>query len=129
MTLADRLKAAILEHGPMAECHLATTVRKRREEVAAELHRHPDRFIHNGLKARASKWDVRPEVENGPRAPSYTVAELAERWRLDEGLVHTFVLGPEGFLERGFLESVNGNGQVRVTELGLRVSHQVNGAA
>jgi hypothetical protein len=58
MTLADRLELAILEHGPMAECHLATTVRKQRQEVTVVLRSEP-RFVHNGLKARASRWDVR----------------------------------------------------------------------
>jgi hypothetical protein len=42
--------------------------------------------------------------------------------------VRTLVLGEGGFVERGFLESVDGNGRVRVTELGLQVSHGLNGA-
>jgi hypothetical protein len=58
MTLADRMVAAILAHGPMPECHLATTVGARKADVSAELECNPA-FVHNGLKARASRWDVR----------------------------------------------------------------------
>jgi hypothetical protein len=59
VTLADRIEAVLLEHGPMAECHLATTVQKRRDEVTLALRSNPDRFLHNGRRARASRWDVR----------------------------------------------------------------------
>jgi hypothetical protein len=65
VTLADRIEAVILEQGPAPECHLATALRKRRDEVTLALRGNPDRFVHNGLKARASRWDVRREVVNG----------------------------------------------------------------
>jgi hypothetical protein len=65
VTLADRLEAVLLELGAMAECHLATAVQKRKEDVRAELERYPLRFVHNGKKARASRWDVRRRDEAG----------------------------------------------------------------
>jgi hypothetical protein len=68
VTLADRIAAVILEQGPMAECHLATAVQKRRDEVTLALRSNPDRFVHNGLRARASRWDVRREVFDGTAA-------------------------------------------------------------
>jgi hypothetical protein len=58
MTLSARMVAAFLANGPMAECHLATTVRARKDDVSAELECNP-MFVHNGRKARASLWDVR----------------------------------------------------------------------
>jgi hypothetical protein len=75
---------------------------------------------------RASRWDVRAGTTNGT-APSYTLADLALRWGCDEGLVRTIVLGEGGFLERGFMESFDGDGRVRVADLGLRVSKRLNG--
>jgi hypothetical protein len=71
MTLADRIEAVILEHGPMPVCELAPAVKKQKAEVIAALNTNPDRFVHNGMKARASRWDVRREVHNGvPRFES-----------------------------------------------------------
>ena len=115
MTLADRLAEAILEHGPMAECHLATTVRKRRDVVTAELVRNPERFVHNGLKARASRWDVSP-------VPSIDATEAALRWRCDIETARTIIFGEGGFVERGYVASLNGNGRVFLTERGLEVA-------
>jgi hypothetical protein len=129
VTLADRLAAVLLEQGPMPACDLAPAVKKQKTEVLAVLYGHPDRFAHNGLKARASRWDVRPADPNGTVNPTYRLDELALRWGFDERLVHTLVLGEGGFLERGFMESVDGNGRVRVTELGRIASHVLNGAA
>jgi hypothetical protein len=37
-------------------------------------------------------------------------------------MARTFDFGPEGFLERGFVESVDGSGRVRMTELGRQKS-------
>jgi hypothetical protein len=79
MTLADRLAAAILEHGPMAECHLATTVRKQRAEVTLALKSNPHRFVHNGKKARASRWDVR----RSPQALGQHVEPAGVTWPAD----------------------------------------------
>jgi hypothetical protein len=69
VTLADRLAVEFVQHGPMAECHLATTVRKRKDDVSAALEANPDRFVHNGRKARASRWDVREVVDSPSRPP------------------------------------------------------------
>jgi hypothetical protein len=106
------MKAAILQYGPMAECHLATTVKVRKADASAELERHPHLFVHNGLKARASRWDLR----------GFTAEELALRWGLESAEINTIVFGADGFLERGFVESVDGNGRIRVTELGRQAS-------
>jgi hypothetical protein len=65
VTLADRLAVVILERGPMPVCDLAPAVRKQKTEVISALNGNLDRFVHNGLKARASRWDVRREVSNG----------------------------------------------------------------
>jgi hypothetical protein len=56
--------AEVLEHEPLPVCVLATTVQKQKAEVIAALNANPDRFVHNGLKARASRWDVRRERAN-----------------------------------------------------------------
>ena len=63
MTTADRIADVLVEQGPMPVCVIATSVRKQKAEVIAALNANPDRFVHNGLKARASRWDVRPECE------------------------------------------------------------------
>jgi hypothetical protein len=65
MTLADRLESVLLERGPLPVCELAPAVRKQKAEVIAALNGNPDRFVHNRLKARASRWDVRRERQNG----------------------------------------------------------------
>jgi hypothetical protein len=61
VTLADRI-AEVLERKPLPVCVLATTVQKQKAEVIAALNANPERFVHNGLKARASRWNVRREV-------------------------------------------------------------------
>ena len=97
------------------------------------LHSDP-RFEHRGTR-RASRWSVREAVNavdspNGEGAvtTTSTVDELARRWKCDPAMVNTIVFGAEGFLERGYVESVDGNGRVRVTQLGRHVSHVLNGA-
>lgn len=116
MTLADRIAGVLLEQGPLSACTLAPTVRKRKLEVLEVLHSDP-RFVRTG-KARASRWSVR-EVCNGgvSNLPTFTVAELAERWKCEPGMATMFIFGEEGFLERGFMECVDGNGRVRSTGL------------
>lgn len=126
MTLADRLANVLVEQGPLPTCVLATTVRKQKAEVVAALHASPDRFVQSG-KARASRWSVR-EVANGVGdLPTFTVDELAARWEraldLDRFVATRFV---SWWIERGLLESVDGNGRVRVTELGRRKSEAWN---
>lgn len=62
MTLADRIEAALREHGPLPVCVIATTVRKQKAEVISALNAHPERFVHNGREARASRWSVREDL-------------------------------------------------------------------
>ena len=83
MTLADRLVDAILEYGPMPVCELATTVRKQKAEVIAALNGNPDVFVHNGLKARASRWDVRPEFRARADLPERSVRDIDVMWPPD----------------------------------------------
>ena len=117
--LADRLEATLLEHGPRSACRLAMEVRRRKTDVLAAL-RDP-RFRRTG-KGRASQWDVVP-----PR--SFDAEEAAERWLCSTETAGEIVFGPEGFLERGFVASLNGNGRVVVTELGLAMAGTLEGAA
>ena len=112
MTLADRCEAVLLER-PMPAGTLAATVRKRKADVLETLHGNPDRFVHSG-KRRASLWSVRT-------SSGYTVAELAARWGRDRDMASAIIFGREGFLERGLVQSLNGNGRVVVTTRGLRL--------
>ena len=71
-------------------------------------------------------------------SPSFTVNELVARWGADDGLEHwspgdedaarAIIFGRGGFVERGYLEPVAGNGCVRVTELGRVYSELLRGA-
>lgn len=117
MTLADRIADVIEELGPLPGCVLATTVRKQKAEVIAALHADP-RFVKTG-RARSSRWSVRDPEADEPG--SLTVAALAARWEgdLDRFTATSFVAW---FVEIGYLESVDGNGRVRVTERGRRAS-------
>jgi hypothetical protein len=63
------------------------------------------------------------------RQSSFDAAEAAERWRCSPKTADEFIFGPEGFLERGFVASLNGNGRVVVTELGLVAAATVEAAA
>ena len=122
MTDADRMVALLIEWGPMPSCHLATSLRKRRADVDRELRAHPRRFVHNGQKARASRWgvigDVVPTTVD-ERIGSIDTDELAARWEaLLELSAYTATSFVNGFVERGVLERIDGNGRVRVTELG-----------
>jgi hypothetical protein len=126
VTLADCIAEAIAAYGPMPECRLATEVKKRREVVSAELERNPT-FIHNGRKARASRWDMREVTGELDDVPTFTVEELATRWEVEHELdVYTATSFVTWWVERGFLEPVDGNGRVRVTELGRLKSEAWN---
>jgi hypothetical protein len=107
MTLADRIEAVLVEHGPMPSCHLATWLYKRRDEVDRVLAAHPGRFVHNGRKARASRWGL------------FDADALANRWEalleLDAFTARSFV---SHWIETGLLEPVDRNGRVAVTEHG-----------
>lgn len=116
MTLADRLASVLLER-PLPAGTLATTVRKRKAVVLETLHGNPERFAHAG-KRRRSLWSVRT-------CGGYTVDELAARWGCDREMASAIIFGREGFLERGFVESLNGNGRVVVTPRGLEAAAAV----
>ena len=116
MTLADRCEAVLLER-PMPAGTLAATVRKRKADVLETLHGNPDRFVHSG-KRRASLWSVRT-------SSGYTVDELAARWGRDREMASAIIFGREGFLERGLVQSLNGNGRVVVTTRGLEAAAAV----
>jgi hypothetical protein len=92
---------------------LALAARRRWATVLETLHEDP-RFVQSG-KRRASRWNVR----------SFDASEACGRWGIDLETAHEFIFGPEGFIERGFVSSLNGNGTVRVTERGLAVSYAV----
>jgi len=86
VTLADRI-ADVLVLEPMAECALATEVRKRRCEVCAALEA-DTRFRHNGLKARASRWELVPSTRSKPEddgRSTMSTEELAERLQMPTG--------------------------------------------
>jgi hypothetical protein len=120
MTVADRLEAFIAEHGAQPGGTLSVELGIRKSTVLAELHGNPDRFVHYG-KRRASRWDV--------RKTSFDALEAAARWGCDPEMADEIIFGEEGFLERGFVASLNGNGRVVVTELGLSVAAMVEAAA
>jgi hypothetical protein len=128
VTLADHIEAVLVDRGPLPVCEIAPAVRKQKALVIATLTAHPDRFAHNGQGARASRWDVR----------AVRVADLVERWtRLElvsdpDGRISEYQAGAfvAYWLERGLLESADGNGRLRVTELGAdlsRVLHEGGG--
>ena len=123
MTLADCIEAVLLEQGPLPVCSIAPAVRKQKADVIATLNGNPNRFVHNGRKARASRWDVRdPYVEEPVAAcvdDELDADELARRWQreldLDAFTARSFV---SHWVETGGLERVDGNGRVTVTEAG-----------
>lgn len=112
MTLADLLESAILSHGPLSCGTLAVAVRKRKATVLEALRCDP-RFVRTG-KTKASRWDV--------KKASFDAAEAAAYWGCDRELAAEFIFGPEGFLERGLVASLNGNGRVAVTADGLALT-------
>lgn len=125
MTLADRLELALLEQGPLPACTLAPAVRKRKLEVLEVLHSDP-RFVRTG-KARASRWSVR---QVSTVVETFTVDELAARWECDLELdPHQAAGFVAWFAEIGYLERVDGNGRLRVTDYGLELSAVLHDAA
>ena len=97
---------------------LAVTVRKRKELVLETL-RSDARFVRTG-KTKASRWNIRKS--------SFDAAEAAARWSCDPEMAEEIIFGPEGFLERGIVASLNGNGRVVVTEHGLATAAAVEAA-
>jgi hypothetical protein len=117
--LADAIQAVLEAKGPLPAGDVAVGVRKRKSVVVEAL-RSDARFVHTG-KTKASRWDV--------QKTSFDAAELAARCNCDPEMAAEFLFGPGGFLERGFVASLNGNGRVVVTELGLTVSATVEALA
>jgi hypothetical protein len=116
VTLADRALDVVLERGPLPMDTLAPAVGKRRTDVLAAVCG-DERFVHVG-STKGSLWGAREAVHAlGP--PTFTVDELASKWGDDLTMGRLFV---RDFLAGGYLESVNGNGRVRVTERGRLVS-------
>ena len=76
------------------------------------------RFARTG-RARATRWSL----AEPPRC--FDVAEAAARWGCDLELAREFLLGEDGFLARGYVRSLNGNGQLIVTERGLAAAYAV----
>lgn len=118
MTLADVLEAVLEAQGPMPAGTLATAIRKRKAIVLEAL-RSDARFVHRG-KTKSSRWDV--------RKTSFDAVEAAARWGCDPEMAADIIFGPDGFLERGFVASINGNGRVVVTEHGLATAAAVEAA-
>jgi hypothetical protein len=110
MTLADRIADVLTEHGPMAGCVIATTIRRRKAEVIAALHA-DGRFAKTG-RARASRWRI-SEVEG------IDAAELARRWERElEISAYVAEMFVADFISAGLLESVKGNDAVMLTARG-----------
>ena len=120
MTLADAIAAVHEERGPLPAGEVAVAVRKRKADVLDTYWTNPQRFVHTG-KTKASRWDVRKS--------SFDAREAAERWGCDRETAAEIIFGPDGFLERGYVCSLNGNGRVVVTELGLIAAAAVESAA
>jgi hypothetical protein len=72
--LADALALALVEQGPMPGSGLALKVRRRREDVLAELHANP-RFERAG-RGRSSRWQIDENAAAGPREHLGTIPGL-----------------------------------------------------
>jgi hypothetical protein len=119
-TLRDALAVVIAERGPLPAGELATTVRKRKADVLAVLHT-DGRFVQHGRR-RASRFDLAGPVR------SFDAVEAAERWQCELATATEILFGADGFLERGYVRSLNGNGRVVVTELGLELARAMEQA-
>jgi hypothetical protein len=111
--LVDRIAALLEELGPLSAEAIARALRCRKADVIAALHSDP-RFARSG-KTRGSRWSLAP-------ARSFDAAEAALRWRCRYEVASEILFGPSGFLERGYVQSLNGNGRVVVTKRGLAES-------
>lgn len=76
---------------------------------------HADERFQNEGRGRASLWSLVP-------VPSLSIEEAASRWSCDVEMARTIIFGKDGFVERGYVASLNGNGRVVVTERGLDVA-------
>lgn len=117
MTLAERIEAVLLEHGPLPVDALAPALRKRRTDVLAAL-RSDSRFARSG-RTKGSRWLLAAPVR------SFDAAEAAVRWDCDLETATEIIFGDEGFLERGLVASLNGNGRVVVTAHGQEFFHEL----
>jgi hypothetical protein len=108
VTLADCIVVLLLERGPLSACAIAVEVRRRKTDVLALL-RADHRFVREG-KGRSTRWSLAP-------VPSLDVQETAVRWECSVEMATEILVGPEGFVEKGFV--ANGDGRFRVTRLGL----------
>ena len=126
MTLADALERAIAEHGAAPAATLARELRRRYGDVLAALNGDA-RFEHVGRR-KGSRWSLAPS-RNGrhPAVVSFTTADAAERWRCSEATASEILFGEGGFLERGFVSSLNGrDGPFVVTESGRELAHAMS---
>jgi hypothetical protein len=120
VTLADRLFVVLANRGPLPACELAREVRRRKAVVIGAL-RADARFVHTG-RTKASAWGL-------ATVPSLSVEEAALRWDVDVATAAEFIFGADGFLERGLVASLNGNGRVVVTRRGLELAEAVESLA
>ena len=84
-------------------------------------------FEHVGRR-KGSRWSLAPS-RNGrhPAVVSFTTADAAERWRCSEATASEILFGEGGFLERGFVSSLNGrDGPFVVTESGRELAHAMS---
>ena len=119
MNLADAIADLLSERGPLSAEAVARTLRRRTADVRAALYADP-RFTRTG-STKASRWDLVP--------PGFSTAEAATHWNCSIEMAEELLFGPDGFVERGFVASANGNGRVLVTELGLEVSAHMKALA
>jgi hypothetical protein len=111
--LVAALAAVLSERGPLPGTALARAVGRRTETVLAALGS-SGRFTRSG-RARATRWDLK----------GFDAAEAASHWKIPVELAEEFIHGEGGLVELGLVASVNGNGRVAVTELGLELSWHV----
>jgi hypothetical protein len=111
VTLPDLLAATIERLGPHSACALRIEVGRRKAEVLQALRDDP-RFEPRG-KGRSTTWTCTPVRSfDADRLlelhPDWTLADAQEivRWLVDVG----------------YAASINGNGRVRATELGVERS-------
>jgi hypothetical protein len=74
---------------------------------------------------QAARWVLASPVR------SFDASEAAERWTCGVETATEIIFGPDGFVERGYVVSLNGNGNgvVLVTDLGIEVAAMVEALA